>query len=58
MEMAKVENWNYALSQQLGEAKGMLEQIENKVNELIREKKEISKGQKQANLSNEKGMRD
>ena len=58
IEITKVENWNQALSQQLDEAKSMLEQTEDKINELLHEKKELTKGQKQANSQNEKMLKE
>ena len=58
LQISKVENWNYALSQQLDEAKSMLEQAEEKINELMREKKELAKARGQAQSSSEKALRD
>ena len=43
LELTKVENWNYALQQQLDEAKSTLELAEGKINDLIREKKDLQK---------------
>lgn len=36
----------------------MLEQTEEKINDLLREKKELTKGQKQANLQNDKILKE
>lgn len=46
IEIAKVENWNYALQQQLEEAKSTLVQAEAKINELIKDKKDLVKDKK------------
>ena len=58
LELTKVENWNYALQQQLDEAKSTLELAEGKINDLIREKKDLQKSKQQASSNSERALKD
>ena len=58
LQIGKVENWNYALSKQLDEAKSMLVQAEEKITELLKEKKELTKTKLSTTNSTEKALKD